>query len=682
MTGDDRSDASADRRPTLTAAGDTPPTGDTVDASEQLSRLSTDFGLGEGDAQADATDTLAGRDLGGIVIERLIAQGGMGRVYAAQQRSPARTVAVKVMRPSRRSPAAVARFQREADLLGRLLHPGIAQVYLAGVCQLDGEETPYFVMEFVPAAETLVRACDRRGLSPRQRLETFLEICRAVGHGHAAGVVHRDLKPGNILIDNEGHPKVIDFGIARLADEEDASFTETGEFVGTRRYSSPEQCGGGPIDACSDVYSLGVVLHELLTGSLPYELAGKSLVETARIVREQPPARLHLADRPLADRPLAAAAAAIAARCLAKRPGDRYPTATELADDVERLLAGRPITARRPGLLVVVSGWLQRHKTLATSGLAAAASAALVAAGVSLGPRWRPAAPGPGPTVTLPTISSLRTTPLQWLNVAFDEPVRSLSAADFRLTRNGEPVLLEGATVSGARDQWELRGLEAATAAEGQYRLELAGTETTPVDFAGRRLAEPASVAWRMPPYREIAFSLLDDDWRRHVVTMTDVECATEQHAGASTFIRPTISNREGSIVLKFAAPFEIQAATLLAAIHVWTTGDPFPYDPRARAAVDVSADGVTWTNLDTREANHGGSGGGPFDISDTVAGSREVWVRARLTAERSWPGDGLIYAQFLRTNPEKRDNPFRLTLTGRDQDARRPPDDTPAADG
>ena len=672
MTVDDDSGAIGAGRPTA-AAGDLAPSGDTLPTSEQLSRLSTDFGFGGRDAQADAADTLTGRDLGGVVIERLIAEGGMGRVYAALQRSPARTVAVKVMRPSRRSPAAVARFHREAELLGRLRHPGIAQVFLAGVWPIDGEETPYFVMEYVPAAEPLVRACDRRGLDPRRRLETFLEVCRAVGHGHAAGVVHRDLKPGNILVDAEGRPKVIDFGIARLADEQNDSFTETGEFVGTRRYSSPEQCAGDPIDARSDVYSLGVVLHELLTGRLPYDVAGKSLTETARLVREQPPARLRLADRSLA-----AGVDAIAARCLAKRPGDRYPTADELADDVRRLLAGEPIVARRPGLLAAAVGWLRRHPTLAASGLAALASAAVVELGFR---RW-PAADGPGPTATLPTISSLRTTPLQWLHVSFDEPVRSLSAADFRLTRNEAPVPLEGVTVSGARDKWELRGLEAATAAEGRYRLELAGTATTPVDFAGRRLAAPASVAWRMPPYREIAFNLLAPDWQQNVVSMTDVECATERHAGTCTFIRPTVSNREGSVVLKFTAPFDIRAATLTATIHVWTTGDPFPYDPRAKAALDVSADGVSWTNLDTRQANRGGGGGGPFDISQVVAGSREVWVRARLTAERSWPGDGLIYAQFLRTEPGNPDAPFRLTLTGPDPQPSTPAPDTPAADG
>jgi hypothetical protein len=678
MTVDDRSDATADPRPTAAAAGGIPPTGDTVPTSEQLSRLSTDFGLGGKAPEAAPPDRLVGRDLGDVVIEGLIAEGGMGRVYQARQRSPARSVAVKVMRPSRRSPAALQRFRREAEVLGRLRHPGIAQVFLAASCLIDDEETPYFVMEFVPDADTLVRACDRRGLDLRQRLAIFLETCRAVGHGHAEGIVHRDLKPGNILVDGEGRPKVIDFGVARLADEADDGCTQTGEFVGTRRYSSPEQCDGGPIDVRSDVYSLGVVLHELLTGRLPYDVAGKSLSETARIICERPPARLRLADRRLA-RPLDA----IANRCLAKRPADRYPSATALADDISRLLDGRPISARQPGPLATGLAWCRRRR-LTAAGLAVTMAAAFVAT-ASWAPFWtdgQAPTPGPGPKATFPNISSLRTTPLQWLDVTFDEPVRSLSMADFQLTRDDEQVPLEGLTVVGDRAHWELRGLERLTAREGRYVLSLVGTRSTPVDLAGRRLAAPARATWRMPPYEEIVFNLLGDDWKRFVVSMTDVECATERNAGAATFIRPTVPDREGSIVMRFDAPFEIQAATLTAGIAVWTTGDPFPYDPRAKAALDVSADGENWTNLDTREANRGGFSGGPFDIGAKVVGSRQVWVRARLTASRDWPEDGLIHAQFLRSHPDRPQDGLRLTLTGPGPVSERPPGAAPPADG
>jgi predicted Ser/Thr protein kinase len=675
MTSDDRSDAPGGP-PTAAAAGEPPLTGDTLPTSEHLSRLSTDFGLGGGGPDAASADPLVGRDLGDVVVERFLASGGMGRVYAARQRSPARRVAVKVMRPSRRSPAALQRFHREAEVLGRLRHPGIAQVFLAGRCRVEGDETPYFVMEFVPEAETLVRACDRLGLGTRRRLEIFRDVCRAVAHGHAAGIVHRDLKPGNILVDGDGRPKVIDFGVARLADEAGEGFTETGEFIGTRCYSSPEQCNGGQVDARSDVYALGVVLHELLTGEMPYDVAGKSLSETARIICERPPARLRIDDRELGP-----SAEAIAARCLAKRANDRYPSAGDLADDVERLLAGLPTAARQPGLLGTAAVWCRRNPVLAAGGLAAALAVALAVPLVARGPRPTAAA-GAGPQAVFPNISSRRTTPLQWLHVSFDEPVRSLSPADFHLTRDGVPVSLEGVRVVGGRDHWEVRGLERPTAAEGRYVFELRGTPSTPVDFAGRRLVAPARAVWQMPPYREIAFNLLDDAWKQYVVSMTDIECATERNAGAATFIRPTIPDREGSIVMTFDAPFEIRAATLTASIAVWTTGDPFPYDPRARAALDVSADGVNWTNLDTREANQGGFSGGPYDIKDVVAGSRQVWVRARLTASRDWPEDGLIHAQFLRSDQSRPQDKFRLTLTGPAPVPSAPLDGAPPADG
>ncbi|MBM4022751.1 MAG: hypothetical protein FJ284_11025 [Planctomycetes bacterium] len=175
---------------------------------------------------------------------------------------------------------------------------------------------------------------------------------------------------------------------------------------------------------------------------------------------------------------------------------------------------------------------------------------------------------------------------------------------------------LEGVTIAGERGGWELRSVDRATAAGGRYVLALAGTPATPADFAGRRLAEPARVVWRMPPFREIAFDLMGDAWRTHVVSMTDVECTTERDAGKAPFIQPKVPDHDGTIMLRFESPFEILAASLEAAIAVWTTGDPFLYDPRAMAALDVSPDGVTWTNLDSREANRGGFGGGPSTSS------------------------------------------------------------------
>ncbi len=666
-----------ERRPA--AAEETPspvadrPNGDTAPTHAELSQQSTDFGLGP-DRDASQTTALLGRDLGEFRIDRLLAQGGMGRVYLARQRSPDRLVAVKVMRPTGGSPVAGQRFQREAELLGRLQHPGIAQVFTAGSTLIDGEATPYFVMEYVAGGEPLVLACDRAGLRPRPRLAMFADICAAVGSAHSLGIVHRDLKPANILVDAAGHPKVIDFGVARLPEDDGGGFTETGVFVGTRQYMSPEQCDGGLVDPRTDVYALGVILHELLTGQLPYDVAGRSLTETARVVREEIPRRLSIPDRRLGP-----GLETIAATCLAKRPADRYADARDLADDIRRLLVDLPLRARRPGVLAVCRAWARRHRAVVAAGVAAV----VTAAGLSLAflAAGRPSVtPGRGPTASIPNIASTRSTPLQWVSVDFSEPVQAVSLADFRLMRDGQPVPLDGVEVVGRRERWEVRGLDRVTATEGRYQLELIGTPTSPLDLSGRRLAAPARIDWQMPPYQVISFNLFDDDWQRHVVSMTDVECYTERSAGAATFIRPTVLGQEGSIVLRFTAPFAIRAANLSAGVAVWTTGDPFPYDPGARAALDVSPDGERWTNLVTREANRGGFGGGPFEIGEHVAGSREIWVRARLTGTREWPGDGPIYAQFLRSDPEHPEYRLRLSMSG--PSPVQPPPDAAPADG
>ncbi len=656
-----------------------PPSEETRPTREEMSRQSTNFGLGPERPDNSLAAALVGRDLGEFRIERLLAQGGMGRVYLARQRSPDRLVAVKVMRPTHGATAAQQRFQRESTVLGRLRHPGIAQIFTAGSLTVGDEATPYFVMEYVVGGEPLVRACDRVGSSPRQRLELFAEVCEAVAHGHAAGVVHRDLKPANILVDGDGRAKVIDFGVARLMEDDGDGFTETGVFVGTRQYMSPEHCDGGLIGPQADVYALGVILHELLTGWLPYDVAGRSLTETARIVREQSPRRLRLAEQTLGP-----GAEAVAATCLAKQPAERYPTAAELAADVRRLLAGLPLTARRPGLFAVCSHWCRRHPTLVASFVATGLTATVMAM-VFLNGHSGLGEPlvtvGQGPTASIPNVASTRSTPLQWVSVDFSEPIQSLSRADFQLSRNGQLLPLDTINIAGNRTRWEVRGLDTVTAAEGRYRLELVGTQSSPLDFAGRRLSAPARITWQMPPYRVISFNLLGDDWKQYVVSLSDVECHTEQNAGPATFIRPSTLGREGTIVMRFTAPFEVRAASLTAGIAVWTTGDPFPYDPGARAALDVSPDGKRWTNLDTREAHRGGFGGGPHELGEIVAGSREIWVRARLTSTREWPGDGPIYAQFLRSDPTHPGPGLRLTMSGPSPVAP-PPDGAPPADG
>ncbi|MCA9320762.1 MAG: serine/threonine protein kinase, partial [Planctomycetes bacterium] len=214
----------------------------------------------------------SGSMIGDCLLERRLGEGGMGTVYAARQEPLGRQVAVKLMREGLASSSARQRFAFEARVLAGLMHPGIAQLYEYGVHDFGGVGIPYYVMELVADARTLIEFADEEELGLEARLELMEEICRAVHFGHTKGIIHRDLKPANILVDSSRKPKVIDFGLARSNDEDDESAvtrsfaTAPGALVGTLPYMSSEQLSGRPADVRSVVYSLGVVLYELVCG--------------------------------------------------------------------------------------------------------------------------------------------------------------------------------------------------------------------------------------------------------------------------------------------------------------------------------------------------------------------------------------------------------------------------------
>jgi eukaryotic-like serine/threonine-protein kinase len=361
---------------------DTPTPEDTVPdftraVDSALSDVSDDFGMR---SAPPAEDRLLGEELGGVTILKIIADGGMGRVYEGLQHKPQRTVAVKVIRPGIITPALMKRFEHESQVLASLTHPGIAQIHSVGLQNVAGAVVPYFVMEMVQDAKSLVDYASDHSLPTHARVALFRKVSEAVAYGHQKGIIHRDLKPGNILVGADGTPKVIDFGVARSTDADRAlttMHTHVGQLVGTLQYMSPEQFAAEPdeLDVRADVYAMGVVLYELLAGRPPYDLARKGVYEVAHVVRDVDPAPLSSVNKSL-RRDLAT----IVHKCLEKDRSRRYSSAAELAADLGRYLVGDPITAAPSGLIDGVARLARRHRIAA----AAAATAFLALVGATL----------------------------------------------------------------------------------------------------------------------------------------------------------------------------------------------------------------------------------------------------------------------------------------------------------
>ena len=344
------------------------------------------------DAPSRPRTSASGEDASGTVIGPYkllepIGEGGMGVVYMAEQTQPVRRkVALKLIKPGMDTKQVIARFEAERQALALMDHPNIAKVHDAGAADSG---RPYFVMELVKGVP-ITRYCDEKRLTPRERLELFIPVCQAIQHAHQKGIIHRDLKPSNVLVglyDGKPVPKVIDFGVAKAAGPkltEATLFTAFGTVIGTPEYMSPEQAQleNLDIDTRSDIYSLGVLLYELLTGTTPFtrkELEKSGMLEMLRVIREQEPTKPSTKLSAAEGLPTLAANRGteptrlkklesggeldwIVMKCLEKDRGRRYVAANSLAMDLQRYLADESVLAYPPSTWYRLRKLVRRHR--------------------------------------------------------------------------------------------------------------------------------------------------------------------------------------------------------------------------------------------------------------------------------------------------------------------------------
>lgn len=344
-------------------------------------------------AGAWTEQTAEGAVIGPYLLQEEIGRGGMGRVFLAEREDVGSRVALKLVRSAMAAPEHVERFLVERRILARLEHPNIARLLDAGVTP---DDTPFFAMEYVEG-ETITAYCDRRQLSVEKRLELFAVVGQAVAHAHQNLVVHRDLKPSNVFVSADGRVKLLDFGIAKMLDADAPGLTATGRNLMTPGYAAPEQVRGDVITTATDVYALGVVLYELLTGVRPHGDDDSGIREIERNVLASDPrppsvvvgARSKQADTgattatdtldstdvatarsttmPGLQRSLRGDIDTIVLKALRKEPERRYASAAQFADDIQRILDGRPVSARPDTLSYRAKTFVRRHTWAVTA---------------------------------------------------------------------------------------------------------------------------------------------------------------------------------------------------------------------------------------------------------------------------------------------------------------------------
>jgi serine/threonine protein kinase/Tfp pilus assembly protein PilF len=372
------------------------------------------LGRAEGNADPESRSGLIrGRWVGPYELERLLGAGGMAEVWLAKRADGAfeREVALKLPMVSRLRRELEERFSRERDILAKLEHPNIARLYDGGV---DAQGLPYLAMEYVPG-QSLISWCDGHKLGIAERLKLFLHVLDALQYAHEKQVIHRDIKPSNIMVTESGQVRLLDFGVAKLLDDE-AGETPLTSVYGralTADYASPELLRGDSVDARSDIYSLGVVLHELLSGGRPYQLKSGASLGTleqaiATIRLQKPSAQLTDAagagrgtTREKLAQQLRGDLDVMTLKTLANDPSERYQTAAAMAEDIERYLHHRPIQARPASLSYRLKKFAQRNRPMI--GVSVPAGLFLLAiGGYDLERRLTIATPSPQSIAVLP----------------------------------------------------------------------------------------------------------------------------------------------------------------------------------------------------------------------------------------------------------------------------------------
>lgn len=334
------------------------------DAMKAVNTNASGLGLmGIHPEQIQSTDQIPDR-IGAFRVLGILGTGGMGKVYEAQQNNPKRRVALKIIRSGVVSPESVRRFKLESSALAILKHPGIAQIYETGSLDTDDgtDPRPYFAMELVDG-EPITQYAERVSLNTKQRLELIAQVNDAIEHAHQRGVIHRDLKPNNILVTDAGQIKILDFGIARIESQDRMMtiHTSAGAIVGTIGYMSPEQLVGDPglVDTRTDIFSIGILLFELLCGHQPFDVADIPLTEAVLLVTSTDAPRLGSLNKAFRGD-----IEAIVSKALAQDPGRRYQSAGSMAEDIRRHLADQPIIARLPTLRYQAGKFAKRNKGL------------------------------------------------------------------------------------------------------------------------------------------------------------------------------------------------------------------------------------------------------------------------------------------------------------------------------